>query len=367
MQALGYVATHVRAGTELLLAARSRLDDALAADLLADGLHLATPEGTRRPDPAHVRASARGRVWLLTSGTTGRPKRVAHTVASLTTVSGRLPAATWLCPYAPGSYAWWQLVTLGLAHPGQDLVLLDPAELDDWPDPALEHGVTAVSGTPTFWRRTLLRGADLARLPLRQLTLGGEPVDQSILDQLRAVFPDARISWIYASSELGASIVVHDGRAGFPTAWLDRREPGRPTIGVVDDELVMSSPYHAVGLGGPVRTGDRVVVRDDRVHVVGRTSSDEINVGGAKVSAGEVRGVLQEHPAVRWAKVTGRRAPLVGTVVVADLVLAPGHGAADEEAITAWCRTRLRDEAVPRRLRFLDTIPATDSLKSDVG
>ncbi|MEK8106867.1 hypothetical protein NKG94_20210 [Micromonospora sp. M12] len=95
----------------------------------------------------------------------------------------------------------------------------------------LAHGrgrarVDAASGTPTFWRRTLYRDADaLARVPLRQITLGGEPVDQAILDQLREVFPSARISWIYASSEVGASIVVHDGRAGFPVDWLDRETP----------------------------------------------------------------------------------------------------------------------------------------------
>ena len=108
-------------------------------------------------------------------------------------------------------------------------------------------------------------------MPLRQLTLGGEPVDQAILDRLRALFPAARISWIYASSEVGASIVVHDGRAGFPVAWLDRATPGRPTLSLRDGELVIASPHHGVGLDGPVRTGDRAQIVDDRVLITGRT------------------------------------------------------------------------------------------------
>ena len=65
------------------------------------------------------------------------------------------------------------------------------------------------------------------------------------------MFPEARISWIYASSEVGAAIAVHDGRAGFPVAWLDRPtgpEPGRPTLSVDDDELVIVSPHAGDGL-----------------------------------------------------------------------------------------------------------------------
>src|SRR5439155_18062326 len=122
-------------------------------------------------------------------------------------------------------------------------------DLDGWTSVAVEHGVTAASGTPTFWRQTIMRSGDeLAKVPLEQISLGGEPVDQAVLDQLRGLFPDARISWIYASSEVGASIVVHDGKAGFPVEWLDRSVEGRPVISVVDDQLVIASPHHGEGL-----------------------------------------------------------------------------------------------------------------------
>jgi acyl-coenzyme A synthetase/AMP-(fatty) acid ligase len=305
-----------------------------------------------------------GRLWLLTSGSTGRPKRVGHTLTSLTTVRGEQPARTWLCPYSVGTYAWWQLVTLGLTRSGQDLVMVEPDELDDWPTLAATHGVTAASGTPTFWRQALLRDPDaLGRVPLSQVTLGGEPVDQAVLDQLRAAFPAARLSWIYASSEVGASIVVHDGRAGFPVTWLDQPAPGRPTISVRDGELVIASPHHGVGLEGEVRTGDRAEIVDGRVMITGRLDRDEINVGGAKVSAGSVRDVLQAHPAVAWARVTGRRAPIVGSVVVADVVVAAG---VDEVELARWCAARLPEHGVPRRFSFLATIPATEALKSHV-
>jgi acyl-CoA synthetase (AMP-forming)/AMP-acid ligase II len=267
-------------------------------------------------------------------------------------------------PYSPGTYAWWQLVTLSLSQPGQDLVCVEPDELDRWPERASREGVTAVSATPTFWRQALWSsGPALRELQLVQVTLGGEPVDQAVLNSLRETFPGARISWIYASSEAGASIAVHDGLAGFPQAWLSEARPGRPVLRVEGDELVIESPHHGAGLAGVIRTGDRVTIADGRVHIVGRLAGDEINVGGSKVSAATVRDVLQTHPAVAWASVRGRRAPIVGTIVAADVVLSRQ---VDEAELVAHCQRSLPDYAVPRRFRFLDEIPVKETLKSDV-
>jgi len=356
------VCRHLRGDRETLVAAAGRVDGQMAEQLRGDGF--AIVRGHEVTPPLTERAADPGRLWLLTSGSTGRPKRVEHSLSSLTTVAGDQPPRRWLCPYSFGAYAWWQLVTLSLAHPGQDVVFVEPAELDAWPQVALAEGVTAVSGTPTVWRQALLRsGETVARLPLTQVTLGGEPVDQAVLDRLAALFPEARISWIYASSEAGATIAVHDRRAGFPVAWLDLHAAGRPGLAVADGELVIDSPWSARGLGGPLRTGDRAEVVDDRVLITGRIASDEINVGGAKVSASTVREVLQAHPAVVWAQVRGRRAPLVGQVVVADVVL-DGEVATDE--LTAWCAARLPEQSVPRRLSVLADIPIKETLKSDV-
>ncbi|MFI7078664.1 AMP-binding protein [Micromonospora sp. NPDC049903] len=370
--ALAAARHHAVHGTELLLASAARVDAGLRDELRAAGFTLTAADPTVALAPTWPRPAEPGRLWLLTSGTTGRPKRVGHTLESLTTVRGAQPGRTWLCPYAPGTYAWWQVVTLALTQPGQHLVVVEPEQLDDWPALAAAHGVDAASGTPTFWRRALHRDPEaLARVPLRQLTLGGEPVDQAVLDRLREVFPAARISWIYASSEVGAAIVVHDGRAGFPVEWLDRTVPGRPTIGLRDSELVVTSPYHGVGLAGPVRTGDRAQVVDGRVLITGRLDADEINVGGSKVSAGLVRDVLTAHPRVAWARVTGRRAPLLGHMVVAEVVPAPPVSGAtgpdlDEAALVRWCTDRLPEYAVPRRIRLRAEIPVKETLKSDV-
>ncbi|GGB38875.1 hypothetical protein GCM10011492_32070 [Flexivirga endophytica] len=356
---------HVMDGDrETLISTARRVDATQAEGFRSAGLAVA--QGDRVEAPSTEHAVDAGRLWLLTSGSTGRPKQVAHTLDSLTTVSGEQPSRTWLCPYATGAYAWWQVVSLSLALPGQDIVFIEPDQIDSWPQLAMEHGVTAASGTPTFWRQAMWRsGATVAQLPLEQITLGGEPVDQGILDRLREVFPAARISWIYASSEAGAAIAVHDGRAGFPRAWLDRETPERPTLRVEGDELVIASPHAAEGMPSLIHTGDRVELSDDRVAIVGRLASDEINVGGSKASGSSVRRRLLDHPDVVWAAVRGRKAPLVGQVVVADVVLA-GDATVTTGDLTSWCAEQLPDYAVPRRVRVLPEIPIKESLKSDV-
>jgi acyl-CoA synthetase (AMP-forming)/AMP-acid ligase II len=265
--ALSWARAHAETGAEFLIVAAGRMEQNLRTELLEGGFNIV--QGDEVEPTTAPRTAEDGRLWLLTSGSTGRPKRIGHTLESLTTVAGDLAPRRWLCPYSPGTYAWWQVVTLALGSPGQDLVVVDPAHLDGWVAAAAMYRVTAASGTPTFWRQTLMSQKEhLAEVPLAQITLGGEPVDQAILDQLAAAFPEARISWIYASSELGASIVVHDGRAGFPLEWLDRDTPDRPRLSVRDGELVIASPHHGAGLDGAVATGD-AVRRDQRRRIQG--------------------------------------------------------------------------------------------------
>ena len=132
------------------------------------------------------------------------------------------------------------------------------------------------------------------------------------------------------------------------------------------DELIITSPHHGAGLDGAVRTGDRVEFVDDRVLITGRLDSDEINVGGSKVSAGLVRNVLMGHPAVAWARVFARKAPLVGRMVAAEVVTSPDLGPITDADLVQWCSNRLPDYGVPRRIKFLDTIPQKETLKSDV-
>jgi acyl-CoA synthetase (AMP-forming)/AMP-acid ligase II len=312
-----------------------------------------------------------GRVSLLTSGTTGEPKIVEHTWDTLFTMarvkSGR--TANWLLTYQPGTYAWWQMVTMALFLPEQSLTIASERTPVALTQAAIAHGVTAISATPTFWRMVLLQflSDDLRALPVRQLTLGGEAVDQPILDRLRAQFPDATLTHIYASSEAGAAIVVRDGREGFPSEWLSASDVQNdsPQLQIRDGILWIRSPFATQA--DWMCSGDLCEVRDGRVIILGREQSTFINVGGAKVPAHEVERVLRSHPAVMWCRVGRRKAPLVGELVIADIVFKSPNARVPDAELTRYCGERLAEHMVPRFWNVLAAIPATDNLKTKLN
>ena len=100
-----------------------------------------------------------GRISLLTSGTTGEPKVVEHTWDTLFTM-GRVKTAeprNWLVTYQPGTYAWWQMVTMLLFHADQELSIPSERTPVALIELAISNCVTAISATPTFWRMVMLQ------------------------------------------------------------------------------------------------------------------------------------------------------------------------------------------------------------------
>ncbi|MBX9740481.1 MAG: long-chain fatty acid--CoA ligase, partial [Beijerinckiaceae bacterium] len=209
----------------------------------------------------------------------------------------------------------------------------------------------------------------LSRSGLKTISLGGEIVDQAILDRLRAQFPASAIRHIYASSEAGAAIVVTDGLAGFPASLLDVAD-SEIGLSVRDGRLFVRSAFssHAPAETGDAwrDTGDLVEMVDGRVHFRGRVSATIINVGGMKAFPAEVEAQLMRHPDVVWAQVFARRAPMVGSLPSARIVLSNARKAdAEAEAeLTDYMQARVPAYAVPRFWQFLDNIPVKASLKS---
>ena len=349
----------------------SRLTGALISRL--DGLGIArvdTHTGSITRGPRSASREAAG-VFVMTSGTTGTMKPIAHTWRTLNTldrVRSNQPRF-WFVPYQPGSYAWYQMMCLGLFRPGQDLYCPPSSDPIEGFRGALDAGITAVSSTPTFWRCAFLAldSQVLQQAPIQTISLGGEIVDQAILDDLKATYPSATIRHIYASSEAGAAIVVTDGRAGFP---VDRLTQESICVKVEDGRLHVRSPYTTASAGGAgecwVDTGDRVEVRGDRVYFLGRAEESTINVGGMKAYPSEIEAAIMGHPNVIWAQVYARRAPLVGSLPAARVVLRSrcGDTAQEENALASFARASLPEHAVPRTWRFLDEIPMMPSLKT---
>jgi len=372
---LAAVAASAQADAILLEATRAApARGAAGLDSLAS--YVVTPRPV--PGPIERRAGLATEWILLTSGTTGMPKLVVHTLQSL---GGALPTQTpagrrsvWSTFYDIRRYGGLQIYLRAVLS-GSPLVLSGSGEpAPDFLARAAAAGVTHISGTPSHWRRALMSG-QAAMLEPEYVRLSGEVADQAVLDNLRAVYPNARIAHAFASTEAGVAFDVNDGLAGFPAAFVDA-PAGEIELKVMDHTLRIRSGRNAarylgaapgvlVSEDGYVDTGDMVELVDGRYYFRGRVGG-VINVGGLKVYPEEVESVLNADPRVRMSLVRARRNPITGAVVVADVVLAnPASQAASDTPdaikndLLDTCRRTLAAHKVPAMLRFVPALEFT--------
>ena len=89
-----------------------------------------------------------------------------------------------------------------------------------------------------------------------------------------------------------------------------------------------------------------------------RSPKGRINRAGFKVQPAEIDTLLERNPAVAEACVFGISDPLGGEAIAAAIRLAEG-ASATPQSLQAWCRERLRREAVPESWFFVSEIPRT--------
>ncbi len=113
----------------------------------------------------------------------------------------------------------------------------------------------------------------------------------------------------------------------------------------------------------PAKLGDGFFLPDDLVtisaagaRIVGRLS-DVINVAGKKVNPAEVEAHLLTFEGVRQAVVFGRASALRNEEVVACVVATEQT---DENALLEFCRAHLSGWQVPKRIFFLEGLPANE-------
>jgi len=317
---------------------------------------------------------------LLTSGTTGRPKLVVHTLESLAGAIQRshtlAEPVIWSTFYDIRRYGGLQIFLRSILT-GKSLVLSNSQEsMADFLARAASHGVTHISGTPSQWRRALMSPAAHAITP-EYVRLSGEVADQAILNQLQCFYPHARVAHAFASTEAGVAFEVNDGVAGFPASAIEQTQ--NVDMKVEDHTLRIRSARAAScylgdqapvlkGADGFVDTGDMVELRDGRYHFVGRRDGI-INVGGLKVYPEEIEAVINRHPEVQMSLVHAKKNPMTGALVVADVVLTSEALPTSRDVralqndILLLCREALSTYKVPALINFVPALAVAESGK----
>jgi acyl-CoA synthetase (AMP-forming)/AMP-acid ligase II len=342
--------------------------------------------GARLPErSSKVAKTERATEWLmLTSGTSGIPKIVGHTLEGLCGAivadgPARGTPPVWATFYDIRRYGGLQIFLRAIIGGGSMVLSQSGEALADHVARLAARGVTHISGTPSHWRKLLMSGSAAGFTP-RYVRLSGEIADQAVLDGLAQAFPDASVGHAYASTEAGVGFAVNDGREGFPASLIGPNKDG-VEMKVVDGSLRIRSKRAAHSYVGKrtaaltdaegfVDTGDMVELRDDRYYFVGRRGGI-INIGGLKVHPEEIEAVINRHAEVRMSRAKSRRSPITGSIVVADVILTAGSAERAKEIreeILTSCRASLASHKVPAVIRFveaLDVTPAGKLARSD--
>jgi acyl-coenzyme A synthetase/AMP-(fatty) acid ligase len=362
------------------------VSDRMTPGLDAPGVACVTPSRLTRLHSPSPQGPKRATDWvLLTSGTTGRPKLVVHTLASLSGAidDDRPPAGqvVWSTFYDIRRYGGLQIF-LRAALTGTSLVLSSAHESPaEFLARAGSCGVTHISGTPSHWRRALMSAATQLITPA-YVRLSGEIADQTILNNLRSFFPHAKIGHAFATTEAGVVFAVNDSLMGFPPSAVEHT----PQVEMKIENRSLRVRSHRTAQGylvyrdaashcepladaeGFVDTGDVVELREGRYHFIGR-GDGMINVGGMKVYPEEVEAVINGHPNVQISLVRTKKNPITGALVVADVVLKSAVEPAAEEIrslhldILRFCREALPPHKVPAAINFVRTLAVAETGK----
>jgi acyl-CoA synthetase (AMP-forming)/AMP-acid ligase II len=329
-------------------------------------------------------------VRMLTSGTTGPPKRIDITYDMLArSVIGLEPDRS-----APPTELRQgvAIVNAPLVHIGgvfrvlqcvceaRPFALLDRFELNRWADAVRRHRPRAVSLVPAALRMVLhsdLTRDDLASI--RAVTSGTAPLSAEDADAFTAKF-GIPVLTSYAATEFGGGVAGWT-LADYQEYWHDKRgSVGRPSLGaqlrVVGDDGTPLGPDQAgllevkPGQLGPssdwMRTTDMARIdADGFLWILGRADQAIIR-GGFKVMPDDVRTALEDHPAVRGAAVVGRPDDRLGQTPAAMVELRDA-ASVDAVALVEFLRTRLARYEIPTDIAIVDQIPRTPSGKPDVG
>lgn len=330
-----------------------------------DSLAIAAPavsgNGMADRGPPHV--------VVATSGTAGPPKLVKRSwdaVLASARLADQWNGLGWLLVYDATRWAGIQVWAQSILTGGRLVVPASRAP-DVVARALVDEQAAILPATPTLLRR-LLASADrrvLDRARVQRITLGGEAADGPLLEAATASFPQARVTHVYATTELGEVFRVSDGKPGFPAAWLGRELPGGVRLSTRrDGELLVQLSRDTA----EIPTGDVIEHQGERCLFAGRRS-DVILVGGAKVLPARVEEILRGVPGIAEARAYGQPSAITGELVAAEVVLRdPLPDGATPESIRAAalsaCRSELEPYGVPRILDIVKRIATTAAGKT---
>lgn len=297
------------------------------------------------------------KITLFTSGTTGLPKKVSHSfnsIARQAKKSERHAEDVWGFAYNPTHMAGLQVFFQALVNQNT-IVRLFGLDSKEIVHEINEYSITHISATPTFYR-LLLPPSDVCP-SVKRLTSGGEKFDEHTLNLLTSLFPNAKLTNVYASTEAGTLFASKGNEFCIKEDMKDK-------VCVRDGELLIHKSLLAQSEsiqfdGDWYHTGDLIEVscmEPLSFHFISR-KTEMINVGGYKVNPTEVEEVLRKCDGVSDAYVYSKENRIMGKIILCDVVRTNEN--VTEKSIREQLQLKLQEFKIPRMIKFVEHLNVT--------
>jgi len=347
----------------------------------------------RTSAPASTDTAPGVAVEMLTSGTTGAPKRIAmkrigfeeSVFAAARFEKGRsaddapvLRKGVQLL-MAPFSHIGGLLALMNAVMAGRSGALLPKFTVEGFRDAVKRHGIKAASAPPAALK--MVYDANVPREDLASLKAfrtGTAPLDPDLADAFYERY-GIPVLQNYGATEFGG--VAGWTIADFEAHRVDRRGAvGRlnPNVQgrVVDAETGAEVPANEIGIlelksrqigDGTqwLRTTDLAKMSEDGFLWITGRADNVIIRGGFKIQPDDVVRALESHPAVSEASVIAMPDDRLGQVPVAAFLAASGQEVPSEAQLKAFLKEKLTAYQVPVSIRRFNALPRTPSMKVD--
>ena len=333
-------------------------------------------------------------VQMLTSGTTGPPKRVDLAYEMLRRVlvgakhyesnrdEGLRLRAGVAVVNSPLVHLGGLFRVLQCVSDGRSFALLERFTVDAWVDAVRRHRPATASLVPAALRMVLEADVDPADLrSVRSVISGTAPLSPDDADAFMAKY-GIPVLGSYAATEFGGGVAGWNladhrqfwsakrgsvGRA-HPGCSLRVVDPGDGHALGPDAEGLLEVKAAQLGEHAPwIRTTDLARIdADGFLWIVGRADRVIIR-GGFKVHPDHVRAALEQHPRVRGAAVVGRADARLGAVPVAAVELRDGNEPVTADDLLAHASATLARYELPAEIQIVDALPRTASAKVDLA
>lgn len=291
-------------------------------------------------------------VTIFTSGTTGQPKKIIHSISTLTRSvrsADKYKKSVWAFAYNPTHMAGLQVFFQAFVNTNT-LVNVFNLQRKEIYKLLIDNDVTHISATPTFYR--LLLPIEQCCLLVQRITLGGEKSDAHLYDLIQKIFPNAKINNIYASTEAGSLFSASGEFFKLPGELRNKFKVKdgellihQSLLGKSDSLVLIDSYYHSSDI-------IEWIDEEEGLFKFKCRKNELINIGGYKVNPSEVENLIQSMGGVQQAVVYSKPNSVLGNILCADVKLEQGV-LLSELDIKKYLLLKLQEFKIPRRIKFV--------------